>query len=221
MFKKLLFVLPLVALLGSVANADTIGGASCASCFGSTYTLTYGTTANPNVFDIYLTVDATGFTKASTDKLNSVSLKLTSQSSNITSVNLVSPIPTGFGTTIAGGLNADGCAGNGNGSFCSQSTGLGLDVAGAGDIYTFNWKLTVVDPSKIYFNLDEASVKVLYVVGTGKNSGKPDATTAENITLNDIAAATTSSPVPEPSSLVLFGTGALSVAAALRRKLIA
>ena len=215
MFKKLLFALSLVTLVGSVANADTITNN------GSIYTLSYGTTGNPNVFDIYLTVDATGYTGAATDKLNSVSLKLTAQTANITSVNLVAPIPTGFGTTLAGGLNSNGCAGNGMGAFCSESTGLGLDVKGAGDIYTFNWKLTVVDPSKIYFNLDEASVKVLYVVGTGKNAGKPDATTLENLTLSDVAAATTSSPVPEPSSLVLFGTGALSVAAALRRKLFA
>lgn len=220
MFKKLLFALSLVTLVGSVANADTIGGATCPSCNGSTYTLSYNTTGNPNVFDIYLTVDATGFTGAATDKLNSVSLKLTSQTSNVSDVHLVSPIPTGFGTTLAGGLNSNGCAGNGMGAFCSESTGLGLDVKGAGDIYTFNWKLTVVDPSKIYFNLNEASLKVLYVVGTGQNTGKADITTDSAITLSNAAAATTS-PVPEPSSLVLFGTGALSVAAAMRRKLFA
>ena len=212
MLKKLLFLLPVVGLWAHVAQADTIGGESCGSCLGSTYTLTYNTTANPNVFDIFLTVDASGYSNGATDKLNAVAPKITSQSSNITSVNLVSPMPTGFSTTVFTGLNANGCDGGANGFFCSQSSGLGLDVGGAGDVYTFHWKLTLVDPSDLFLDINEASIKALYVDATGQQHG----ITSEEITLQPGG-----SPVPEPSSLLLLGTGTFTLAALLRRKMVA
>src|SRR5947209_7955607 len=107
-----------LATLAVKAKADTIGPV-CGSCLGSSYTLTYSTTGNPNVFDIFLTVNATGFTNSNTDRLNSVALKLVSNASSITDVHLLAPIPTGFGTTVATGLDATGCAGGSDGYFCS------------------------------------------------------------------------------------------------------
>ncbi len=58
MFKKLLFLSSL-CLFGFVASAkaDTIGPTNCSTCLGSSYTLTYTATANPDIFDIFLTVD--------------------------------------------------------------------------------------------------------------------------------------------------------------------
>jgi hypothetical protein len=218
MFKKLLFLLPVVGLWAHVARADTIGGASCGSCLGSTYTLTYNTTANPDVFQIFLTIDASGYSNGAGDELNAVALKITSQTSHITSVNLVSPIPTGFGTTVFTGLDANGCAGGGgsNGFFCSVSTGLGLDVGSAGDVYTFQWTLKLVDPGDLFLGLNEASIKALYVDAEGQQHG----ITSEEITLQP-GGPHPPPPIPEPSSLLLLGAGTLTLAALLRRKMFA
>lgn len=211
MLRKLLFLFPIgLLMLVPSAKADTIGP-SCASCNGSSYTLNYETTADPDVFDIFLTVDTTGFTGASTDSLNSVALKLVSQSSSISSVTLLSPLSDGFSTTVYSGLNANGCAGGGGGFFCSESTGLGLAVGG---VYTFEWQLTLTSADALFTELNEASVKALYVTSQGHQNG----ITSENITLDP---STPVSPVPEPSSLMLFGTGAMGIAAAMRRRLMA
>jgi hypothetical protein len=211
MLKKLLFPSCLCLFtFAASAKADTIGPGSCGSCLGSSYTLSYTTTANPNAFDVFLTVNTTGFTNGSSDYLNAVSLKLVSQSSSITSVSLVAPIPATFSTTIAGGLNANGCSGNGGGFFCSESSGNGLQVGHAGNIYTFEWLVTVGAPGNLLTGIDDASVKALYVNVDGQQNG---------ITSEDITLTKSTNSAPEPSTLLLLGTGLVSAAGVIRRKL--
>lgn len=193
-----------------VARADTIGP-DCGSCLGSSYKLTYDATSNPDVFDVFLVVNTTGFTNSSNDLLNAVSLKLVPQSSDIASVSLLSQ-PASFGSTVSGGINASGCSGSGGGFFCSGSTGNGVAVGRAGDIYSFEWALTAGAPGDLMTGLDDASIKALYVDPTGKQNG----ITSEDITLTQAP-----SVVPEPSSLLLLGTGIIGLAGVTRKRISA
>jgi hypothetical protein len=213
MLKKLICLSGLFLFaLGTQAKASTIGpNCGGGSCFGSTYTLSYTTTANPNVFDVNLAIDTTGYTGNSTNLLNAVSLKIVSQSSKITSISLISS-PSTFSSTENGGINANGCSGSGNGFFCSESSTNGLAVGGAGDIYNFEWQVALTSPSDLMLGTGDASVKALYVTSGGRQNG---------ITSADITLDPGTSPVPEPASFVLLGTGLLGAAGAIRRKLSA
>ena len=209
MSTKLFFLVCASAILsGAVAKADTIGPGGCTSCLGSSYTLSYATTTTANVFDVTLVVDASGFSNPSSDLLNSVSLKVSSATPTATLISA----PTGFSSTIAGGLSAGGCNGSGSGFFCSESSGLGLAVGQPSDIYSFTWAVTVANAGVLFTGVDEASVKALYVGANGRQNG----ITSENITLDSGMTA-----VPEPTSIALFGSGLLAAAGAIKRRLAA
>jgi len=204
--KKLTFSLCTLAFvaLSAAAHAATLSG--CGSCLGSTYTITDSPTGTANQYDIFLNVNTTGYSGSSMDLFNAVSLKLVPQTSDISSVTLLSG-PTGFSSTVNGGISSGGCDMSGGGFFCSQDSSGGLAVGGSGDIYNFEWVLTLNSGSNLLLSGD--SLKASYITASGKNAG---------LTSEDFNLSGTPAPTPEPSSLALFGTGILGAASIFRRR---
>ena len=213
---KRLFSLFCVGVLGvtaAVAHAGTI------TDMGSVYTLTY-TSAGTNLFDVHLRIDTTNFQTAG-DFLNAVGLKIVNQNSDFLSATTLISGPAGYGTgasnntfpaaTIDGGVNANGCSGNGGGFFCSPYLGAGFGVP-VGHVYDFTW-LVNTTLADLFTGIDEASVKALYLDSTGQQNG----ITSRQITLDPGP----TPPIPEPSSLILLGSGVLAAAGIARRKMMA
>lgn len=203
-----------VFLTTSNAKADTIGPI-CASCNGASYTLTYKLTSNPNIVDVLLSVNTTQTSSA--DYLKAVSLKLVSQSSEITSISTLSE-PTGFSTPTAGGTSAGalGCSGSGNGFFCAQTSSEGVETGHSSDIYNFAWALTLQSPGDLLTGTDAASIKAIYLTTKPHNKIGLGAQTSENITLTPLTSE--SVVTPEPTSLLLMASGLLGLALFIKVK---
>ena len=189
------------------AKASTVTDA------GSSYTLSYSGTSNPNAFDVFLTVNTAGFTGSHGDDLNAVALQLAPSTSDIFSVSLIKE-PSGTWTTHKGDdLGNSGCTSSGgSGFFCSESSGNGVPVGSSGDIYSFEWVLTVSSPGNLITGSNGARVEAFYLDPGWCD--RYDKVTSDHITLTN----TDPNPTPEPSSLLLLGTGFCGVAAMLWRK---
>ena len=195
--KKFLFssaVLLLVSGITAIAHADTF---TFTDGLGAKYALDE-TSLGGGKYDIFLTIDASGVHGAAT--LGDVAILATDGAySNLTPVSE----PAGYAAPVAGGLNNGGCNGSGTGFFCF----VGSEPVGkAGDVYTFEVSLVgmLADTGHVkdqFFNIDGAKVEQLSQdICVGTHDPTPPAST------------------PEPSSLMLMGTGVLGLAGVVRRR---
>lgn len=225
--KKFLFPCFLFLLASSMsASADTIGpSSSCGTCDGVAYTTSYITTtappsgqSTPGVYQVQLILNTNSFAFSGTNYLTSVSLKLTSGDATITQLQS----PASFLEQSGGISNSgSGCNGNGGGFFCSQYSGPGVGlVVGSGHIYTFYYQVNTNSSSGALLLDGSSHVKARYADSTGKKVGD---LTSEDFTLTPgnflpIGPPLAPPPVPEPSTLVLLGTGILTLAGGIRRR---
>ena len=184
-------VLGAVVLLGvgSTAHAlsTTIGGATCASCFGSVYTLSVVDSGTANLWNVTYSVDTTNYSGQGSG-LDAIAFKITDNSSNILNTTITSQPPT-FGSLTLGGLSAGGCGSGPAGFICSSSSNLG-GVAVPNGTYTFQYGVTLA-AGTLFGNVTDWSIKGLYVNSAGEQRGL----TSEH------------GSVPVPGTSLLFGVG--------------
>ena len=183
-------VLGAVGLLGvgSTAHAlsTTIGGATCASCFGSVYTLSVVDSGTANLWNVTYSVDTTNYSGQGSG-LDAIAFKITDNSTNILNTTITSQPPT-FGSLTLGGLSANGCGSGPAGFICSQSSNLG-GVAVPNGTYTFQYGVTLA-AGTLFGNVTDWSIKGLYVNSAGEQRGL-----------------TSEHGVPVPGTSLLFGLG--------------
>jgi hypothetical protein len=185
-------LLSTVLVLGIATTVQAITfGPNCGSgnCFGSIYTLTaalFSSTATTETYNVTLSVNTAGYNGSGTG-LDAVAFKTVSNTTDILSASLGSQ-PGTFGSTIIGGLSANGCSAGSAGFVCTQSSNLG-GVTVPNGTYTFGFSQTI--NSGQLLNENEWSIKALYVDSAGKQAG-----------LTSVSGA-----VPIPETLLLFGVG--------------
>ncbi len=213
----------LIGLAGSGAPAvlANTGGPSCATCQGSTYTLTYtveSVSGGNTTYDVTLSISTTGFSPSGGGSgpfyIDSVAVKVSSKDPSGPTELDSAPGSTADWAVYDGGVNAGGCSSAGSGFECATSKGGSAGVVGSfnetGGTLTWVWDLTLPTGGLIT-TTDGATIKARYVDGGDQKAG---GLVSEEITL------TTGTAAAEPGTTLLLLCVALAGGGLLRKKLL-
>ena len=201
---KALTCLTLILLalaLGTPAMADTMDTLTLTNCGTDPGcpAATYSFDIKGSSATLTIKIANTATLSSSNDVITGVDLGFTA-SKNIRGLSLFSG-PSGFTTTETGSLNNSGCGGNGGAFICSSGPGVTIVDGG---IYAWTWNF-----------INSGGVDAAGDVHIGANYGPANGLIV-SCTVN--GGCTSPSPVPEPASMVLLGTGLLTLSASVRRR---
>jgi hypothetical protein len=196
---SLSIVLLVVCALAVPTKADTVGTLTLSGCGSQSGCpdATYSFDITSTSASLKITINSA--TNSTNDLITGVDLGFT-PSKNIS--NLQGSGPAGFNYTDTGSLNNSGCGGNGGAFICSSGSGAPIVT---GQTYTWNWTF-----------VNSGNTAPMGDVHIGANYG-PNNGLIVSCTINGCSGVTSPSPVPEPASMVLLGTGLLALGGFTRR----
>jgi hypothetical protein len=174
------------------AHALIVGGPSCSTCQGGTYELTSQIISSDPLSEIVritLTIDTSHLDITGVKYLDAAAIKVSS--AVLDSSLYGAPGGVENWTLAPGGVSAAGCSGKGGGFDCADWNGVGNDALVGGTL-VFVFDQTVKNGA-LFPGLDGASIKVRYLDASGNKVG--------DLVSESVA------PVPEPSTLLLLGSG--------------